>query len=121
MVNTKVNCQQQPSRVPDVLARLLCEKVRRGKNRKQLLAAALKWQASVRAVCMGCGTRWPIVLLGHDDMQHICVVAKRSSFLSLRRRLERHYRQLRLTCPACNGNGPAFDNSQPIDADQAPT
>lgn len=85
----------------DPLARALYDGARAGRSRKALLATMNEQLRSLRARCPTCGAEWPVLLLGREDARHICVVARRTSFLSLRRRLEEHCRKARLKCPSC--------------------
>lgn len=87
--------------VADCMARDLCEAVRRDWSRKRLLAIVTGRIRSVRVRCPACMTDVPVMLLGRDDAQHICIVARRSNFLSLRRRLEERFLKVRLMCPSC--------------------
>ncbi len=97
--NLKGLCHQS---VAEYLARALCEGARAGQSRRQLsvrLTAKLK---KVRARCQRCQAEWPVLLLGRDAIQKICVIARRSSFLVVRRRIEEQVRTIRMTCPSCS-------------------
>ena len=85
----------------DPLARALYDGARAGRSKKELLATMNQQLRSLQARCPDCAAEWPVLLLGHEDARHICVVARRSSFLNLRRRLEEHCRRARLKCPSC--------------------
>ena len=41
------------------------------------------------------------MLLGRENARHICVMARRASFLNVRRRLEEHFYRVPLRCPVC--------------------
>lgn len=84
----------------DRTARALCAGVRRDRSKKQLLAILAEQIRSLRIRCPACPAEVP-VLLGPADARHICVVAKRSSFVNLRRRLEEYFRTARPKCPSC--------------------
>jgi hypothetical protein len=89
----------------DRLARALCDGARAGRSKKQLLATMTEQLRSVRARCPACAAEWPVMLLGAEEARHICVVARRGSFLSLRRRLEEQFAKARLACPSCKASG----------------
>ncbi len=88
-------------KVADRLARALCDGAKVGRSKKELLTAMTEQLRFVRARCPTCAAEWPVMLLGPEDARHICVVARRASFLNLRRRLEEHFRKARLKCPSC--------------------
>lgn len=85
----------------DRLAHVLCDGARAGLSRKQLLATLTQQTRSIRGCCLKCAAEWPLMLLGREQARHICVVARRASFVSLRRRLEEHFRKIPLRCPEC--------------------
>jgi len=87
--------------VAERMARDLCGAVRRDWPRKRLLAIVTEQVRSVCIRCPACMTDVPVMLLGRDDAQHVCIVARRSNFLSLRRRLEERFLKARLMCPSC--------------------
>ncbi|MBN2561550.1 MAG: hypothetical protein JXQ75_11530 [Phycisphaerae bacterium] len=87
--------------VADRLARVLIHGARAGRSRKELLATLTARIRLIRGHCLVCATEWPLTLLGQDQARHLCVVARRASFVSLRRRLEKHFRTVLLRCPAC--------------------
>lgn len=89
------------TRVADRIARALCAGARKGLSKKQLLAIAIEQIRSVRVRCPACMTDVPVMLLGRDDARHVCIVARRTNFVNLRRRLEDHFLKARLMCPSC--------------------
>jgi hypothetical protein len=88
-------------RAADRMARALCEGVRSDRPKKQLLTIVTEQIGSLRVRCPACAADVPAMLLGRDDAHHVCVVARRSSFMSLRRRLEEYFRRARLKCSSC--------------------
>jgi hypothetical protein len=95
------------ARAADRLARILHEGGRAGWPRKRLLAMLAQRTRSIRAYCPKCAAEWPLVSLGQEDARHICVVARRVSFVTLRRRLEEHFHRAPLRCPACTARDKA--------------
>ncbi len=87
-------------RAADRIARALCEGARRHQSKKQMLATLTDQVGPLRVRCPACSAEVS-VLLGRDDARHLCVVARRRSFLSLRRRLDEQFQRARLTCPSC--------------------
>ena len=94
-------CVPTLMKAADRLARILYDGARAGQSRKQLLATLTEQTRLIRGRCFGCGAEWPLMLLGREHARHICVVARRASFVSLRRRLEEHFRRAPLRCPRC--------------------
>jgi len=88
-------------RAADRLARLLVDGARAARSRKELLATLAERIRLIRGHCLVCAAEWPLTLLGREQARHLCVVARRASFVSLRRRLEEHFRTVRLRCPVC--------------------
>jgi hypothetical protein len=93
------------SKTADRPARALCDGARAGRSKKQMLTIVAGQLGSVPARCPRCKAEWPVMLLGAEEARHICVVARRGSFLSLRRRLEEQFAKARLACPSCMANG----------------
>ena len=88
-------------KVADRLARVLCDGARAGRSKKQLLATVTNQVRSFRFRCPVCVAEWPVMVLGRENARHICVVARRASFLNVRRRLEEHFCRVPLRCPVC--------------------
>jgi hypothetical protein len=88
-------------RAADRLARSLIDGARAGRSRKELLATLTARIRLIRGHCLVCAAEWPLVLFGREQARHLCVVARRASFVSLRRRLEEQFRTVPLRCPAC--------------------
>lgn len=103
--------------VADYLARTLCEAARAGQSRKQLSATITAKLKAVRARCQRCQAEWPVMLLGRDAVQKICVVARRSSFLVVRRRIEEQLKMIQMTCPSCSTKQ-ADGDAEPDGADR---
>lgn len=97
------------TRAADRLARLLIDGARAGRSRKELLETLTARTRSIRGRCLVCATEWPLMLFGREQARHICVVARRASFVSLRRRLEEHFRRARLRCPVCTSRRAVAD------------
>ena len=93
------------ARAADRLARVLHEGGRAGWPRKRMMAILAQRTRSIRAYCPTCAAEWPLVPLGQEDARHICVGARRVSFVTLRRRLEEHFHRVPLRCPACAARG----------------
>ena len=106
-------------KMADPLARALFDGARAGRSKKELLATMNEQLRSLRARCPTCAAEWPVMLLGRDDARHICVVARRCSFLSLRRRLEEHFRGARLSCPSCPVSSEARNAEEAADFGEA--
>lgn len=87
--------------VADRLARVLIHGARAGRSRKELLATLTSRIRLIRGHCLVCATEWPLTLLWGEQARHLCVVARRASFVSLRRRLEEQLRTVPLRCPVC--------------------
>ena len=93
------------TKAADRVARMLIDRAHAGQSRKQLLVALSARIRSIRCHCLVCRTEWSPMQLGQEDARHICVVARRASFVSVRRRLEEHFRKAPLRCPACAARG----------------
>lgn len=89
------------TRVADEIARALCEGARKVRSKKLLLSVLAEQLEPVRVRCPACQTEVPAMLLGREDAEHICVVARRTNFVNLRRRLEDHFRSARPKCQRC--------------------
>lgn len=94
-------CDPTLTRAADRLARVLIHGARAGRSRKELLATLVERIRLIRGHCLVCAAEWPLVLLGGEQARHLCVVARRASFVSLRRRLEEQFRTVPLRCPVC--------------------
>ena len=68
---------------------------------KRLVAAVAALLKRVRARCRRGDNEWPVTLLHRDEIQHICLVARRGNFLTLRRRIQNRRVKVRLACPSC--------------------
>jgi hypothetical protein len=107
-------------RAAEAMALTLCEGARKDQSKRQLLATLNKQMGSLRVRCPACAEALP-VLLGQEDARHICVVARRSNFLTVRRRLEEHFRKARLKCPSCAARAENRGaNEEPDVADENP-
>ena len=108
-------------RAADRMARALCEGVRSDRSKKQLLTIVTEQIGSLRVRCPACAADVPAMLLRRDDAHHVCVVARRSSFVSLRRCLEEHFLKARLMCPSCKAMTQDFAAEvEPDVADEEP-
>lgn len=91
----------KPCPVADQLARALFVAVKAGHSKKQLFAAVAALLTRMRAQCRRCHHEWPVTLLRRNEIQHICLVARRSNFLTLRRRIQDQLDKVRLACSSC--------------------
>ena len=105
--------------IADQLAHALCKSVSARQSRKQLEATVAARLKPLRARCLRCHAEWPVMLLGREALHRICVVARRSSFLTLRRRIEEQVGKARLACPSCAAKRGDDNVGQPQGADKA--
>lgn len=85
----------------DAIASALCDGVKAGHPRKRLLATIAAQLRPFRVQCPACQREMPVMLLGQDAARHMCVVARRSNFLTLRRWLEEQFERVRPVCASC--------------------
>ncbi len=93
--------RNSPTAVPDAFASAIFREVRKGACKKEVARSVHRLQESLKARCPDCESTWAVIFLSNADVHHFYLLARRSTYRTLRRRICDEYAKLRIRCSSC--------------------